>query len=356
MHLGQSGPKRAIYATSDAVSFALATFRDELSHYFYLYQPGLETLMGILDKGRLMEHATAVGIETPETWLPASRNDAERFAREIDGTILVKPRSQLSVRNYTKGAVTVSGVHQVLAAYDRVLRTGVHDPEFARRYPEIMLPMLQRYHTEAMDRVYSLSGFRDKSGKHVAMLGAYKVLQRPRRLGIGLCFEEAAVEPEIAERVGLLCDRVGYYGAFEIEFILCGGRHLLIDFNARFYNQMALDIARGLELPRLVYAAAIGCEDQVAQLIASVPEPGKPQGLAFRNMFGVHLAMAAQRALGTISRKEAARWRKWHKAPGRRIVDAVFDADDPIPAAVEMARQAFQSIRHPRAFVRSWID
>src|ERR1700722_10006224 len=59
------GPRRAIYATSDAVSFALALYRDELSAAFELYQPSLETIMSILDKGLLMRNAQAVGIETP---------------------------------------------------------------------------------------------------------------------------------------------------------------------------------------------------------------------------------------------------------------------------------------------------
>src|SRR5215475_655591 len=49
------GPRRAIYATSDAVSFALAHYRDELSSDFDLYQPGLGTVMKILDKGLLMQ-------------------------------------------------------------------------------------------------------------------------------------------------------------------------------------------------------------------------------------------------------------------------------------------------------------
>jgi len=214
--------------------------------------------------------------------------------------------------------------------------------------------MLQRYHTEAMDRVYSLSGFRDISGKYTTMLGAYKVLQRPRRLGVGLCFEEAAVNTELAQRASLLCERIGYYGAFEIEFIPHGDRYLLIDFNARFYNQMAFDIARGLDLPRLVYAAATGCEDQVARLIAAVPKPEKRPELAFCNTFGTHIAIAAQRVLGKMSWEEAARWRGWYKASGRQIVDAVYDADDPLPATVDGALQILRSMRHPRAFIRSW--
>jgi hypothetical protein len=41
--VGRTGPRRAIYATSDAVSFALARYRDELSTEFELCRPGLDT-------------------------------------------------------------------------------------------------------------------------------------------------------------------------------------------------------------------------------------------------------------------------------------------------------------------------
>ena len=102
------GPRRAIYATSDAVSFALARYRNELSGDFELYQPGLDTVMSILDKGLLMQHAQAVGIETPPTWFPQNSAEAAKIAKDAGGTVLIKPRSQLAQRTGTKGTVVDS--------------------------------------------------------------------------------------------------------------------------------------------------------------------------------------------------------------------------------------------------------
>lgn len=351
LRLKNSDQRPAIYATSDAVSFALASRRDELEWAYRLYQPDIETMIQILDKGRLVDHARAVGMDMPMTWLPNSRDEAVRIARDVDGVILVKPRSQLAVRNQIKGALAGRGVDAILAAYDRVVEQGTRGSEFARLYPEAMQPMLQTYHAEAMETVYSLSGFRDVSGKHVAMLGARKVLQRPRRLGVGLCFEEAAVDPDVAARAIRLCERIGYYGAFELEFILTGGRALLIDFNARFYNQMVFDTARGLDLPGLVYAATMGDTGQVERLVSAVPTAADRPRIAFCNRFGFEVTMRAQRALGTMSREEVARWRDWQSAPGRRIIDAVHDAGDRLPVAIDVAQQIYQCMRHPRAFL-----
>ena len=349
LSFGRSGPRRAIYATSDVVSFALADRRDELSSVFDLYQPDLETMMSILDKGLLYTHAQAVGMDTPETWLPQSATEAKKVVREVGGPLVVKPRSQLSVRTGTKGLmIDASGGQDV---YDKLLRQAHRDNHFIRRFPEAALPMLQRYHPEATDQIYSLSGFRDISGKYVAMRAALKILQRPRRIGIGLCFEESEVIPALAEQTLRLCERIGYFGAFELEFILSRGRMMLIDFNGRIYNQVAFDIARGMDLPMLVYAGATGRSDELVRLIQDEPRENRAKPLIFCNSFGLSLTVAAKRALQTMSREEANRWRGWRRSAEHSVVDTVRDDDDPVPALIDGVEQIWRSIRHaPRFF------
>lgn len=352
LSVGRSGPRRAIYATSDAVSFALALRKDELSSVFDLYQPDLKTMMCILDKGLLLEHAHAVGIETPETWFPKSGAEAGQIVRDVGGKLVAKPRSQLSVRTGVKGVMIDSAVTNGQVEYEELLRQSSVDSHFARRFPEATMPMLQRYHSEAMETIYSLSGFRDISGKLVVMRAARKILQRPRRLGVGLCFEEAEVIPELAERTVRLCERIGYYGAFELEFIFSRGQSFLIDFNGRFYNQLAFDIARGMDLPRLVYAGATQEPEELADLVSAVARRGKSERMIFCNRFGLALSVATQKIFGRMSSEEATRWRIWKTARNARLVDAVRDADDPVPAVIDVAQQLWLSLRHPRAFIR----
>ena len=355
LELGRSGPRRAIYATSDTVSFALARYRDDLRESFDLYQPSLDTVMCILDKGLLVEHARAVGIDSPETWLPESADEAARIACDAGGMLLIKPRSQVAARGHTKGIVVEVGTQDVRAEFDRLMREGVHDVGFARQNREAMLPLLQRYHPESMESVYSLSGFRDISGAHIVMRGARKVLQYPRRLGVGICFEETPVGPFLAERAARLCERIGYYGAFELEFILSEGRALLIDFNGRFYNQLAFDMARGLNQAELVYAGATGNEEEVRRLVSASSTRGEIGALAFCNRFGLAVTIAMQCVSGAMPLGEAKRWRDWHRNFGTRIVDSVNDLVDPLPALVDVAHQLSRSVRHPRAFVRQTV-
>jgi len=223
-------------------------------------------------------------------------------------------------------------------------------PPVSDRMPELMPPMLQRYHPEAAEGIYSLSGFRSRSGDLLRMLGATKVLQRPRRLGIGLCFESAPVPDDVRARARRLLEVLGYFGVFELEFIHVQGRHLLIDMNPRFYNQLQLDVSRGLDLPRLAYAAALGDEGEVAS-IAARPPPDPPVQ-AFCNGIGLRILVGAQRTFGTMSGAEASRWEAWRRGHGRGLVDSIAADDDPGPVLAEGAGQLYSCLRHPRAFLR----
>jgi predicted ATP-grasp superfamily ATP-dependent carboligase len=353
VRLGEREPGQVIYPTSDDVSYALASHREELAKTFKLYQPDLKTMMGLLDKGRLVEHALAVGIEAPETWLPEDEADVERIARIAGGRLMIKPRTQVLSKTHTKGVLAPGSARQLRAAYRDFANHVGSGREIRARSPEVTRPMIQRYHPEAEQGIYSLSGFCDRTGARFAVMGGTKVLQRPRRMGIGLCFEDAPVEAELATRVRRLCERIGYYGVFELEFVCVGNRRLLIDMNGRFYGQMAFDVARGMPLPQLAHAAAVGDDDEVSRLLAMVPRrEATRRRFAFCNGFGLALMVAAQRLFGSMSEDEALGWHHWCLEHKDALVDAVADSDDRRPLAAEVVSQLYGHARHPRAFFR----
>jgi D-aspartate ligase len=170
---------------------------------------------------------------------------------------------------------------------------------------------------------------------------------------VGLCFEGAPVDPELARKSKLLLERVGYYGVFELEFILAEGRSLLIDFNPRFYNQVGLDVARGLPLPQLAWAAARGDDDEVARLAEHTPAGLAPDAHAFCNAFSFEVMLGAQWVIGSMSTGEVARWRRWRVDHRATLVDAVADADDRRPQIAEITKQLFEYVRNPRLFWRA---
>ena len=352
MQQGRTGPRRAIYATSDAVSFALARYRDELSVHFDLYQPCLDTIMSILDKGRLMQHAQSLGIETPSTWFPQSGAEATKIARDAGGTVLIKPRSQLAQRTSTKGSVVTTA--SVQSVFDSYLRDQTIDSEFAKQCPGSTMPVIQQFHHQAIENVYSLSGFREKESGGIIMRGARKVVQQPRRTGTGLCFEAAPVDPILADQARRLCERVGYYGVFEIEFVFADGKAMLIDFNGRFYHQIAFDIARGMELPALAYAAATKNHDEVARMMALGKTDNHHDIAGFCNRFVLGMMIKMQRMFRTMSSKDAARWLSWSQGSQGTIIDAVNDPHDAFPAFIEVIQRLWYAVRHPRSFVKQY--
>jgi D-aspartate ligase len=354
LRTARAGQRRAIYATSDAVSFALARYKNELSVDFDLYQPDLNAIMGILDKGLLMQHAQAVGIETPPTWFPENSAEAAKIAKDAGEKVLIKPRSQLAQRTKTKGTCVESRGHRVQSIFDSYMKDLSTNSELAKQYPSSMAPLIQKYYPQVSENVYSLSGFRERIGGGVIMRAARKILQQPRSIGIGLGFEPAAIDPLLADRTKQLCERIGYYGVFELEFILADGKAMLIDFNGRFYHQIAFDIARGMELPALAYAAATRNEAEVSRLMArgNSKEPDDVAG--FCNGFVLATMVKMQRILRTMSREEATRWLNWSRGSNGSTIDAVKDRNDTLPAFVDTFRFLLHSLRHPRAFVRQF--
>jgi D-aspartate ligase len=350
---GTREERHVVYPTSDELVFLLSKHRGELAKTFALYQPDLRTTLRVLDKRKLLEAARSAGVDSPPTWFPETLADVDQVARDDRGPLMFKPRSQLFLVHHGKGAVVRRDRNGLRDGYERFCRANVYGAEAIAHLPEITRPMVQRYYPDASEGIYSLSGFRDRSGRHTAMLGSLKVLQRPRRLGVGLCFESAPVAPCLRARAERLLDELGYFGVFELEFIRSHGDLLLIDMNPRFYNQLQLDIARGLDLPRLAYAAALGDDTEVARLVGLAHAASKrDEPRAFCNSIGLQILLGAQRAFGTMSTAEAARWHDWRRDQRDMLVDAIASDDDPGPLVSEGMGELYRCLRHPRSFLR----
>jgi len=351
--LGRRYGQPVIYPTSDDVSLVLALHRSELESDFQFYQPDLDTLLNLLDKSKLAQAVRAAGLDMPDTWAPGNLRQAEDVIRGQSGHLLIKPRTQSLLNTHSKGTIVFGGRDDSVRTYTDFCRRNVLAPELAARFPEWTLPIVQRYHPEAVDRVYSIAGFIDRGGRNMAVRAAEKVLQLPSRLGTGLCFQSAEVDSELALGLQRLLQRIGYFGVFEAEFIRLPGRSLLIDINGRLYNQLAFDVARGLPLPTLFYEGALGNHEAVAAATAAAVGADSTGPQAFCNRSRLAVLLGLRRILGTMPRQEARRWREWYEADPDSVIDAVADRGDPWPRRSDLLLQLHSYIRHPRAFLRN---
>jgi D-aspartate ligase len=352
---GKREPGHVLYPSCDDLAWLFAHHANELKEYFLLYQPPASSLLELLDKKALSQRCAEVGVPNPRTLFPTSVNDAVALAEQLGFPLLLKPRTQMFLRSRNKGQI-VETREQFAAKYvDFVTENDPH-PLPRSLLSDLEQPMLQTLVPEAASKTYSLAGFVTEDGK-TAVRAALKVLQRPRRVGVGVCFEEVEVEPAALQGVQRLCQAVGYYGVFEAEFLRHDGELKLVDFNPRFYGQMGFESARGLDLPYLAWLGAVGERALLADAVVASSEWKSGSGFVYCDRFFLAATLFLQGLSGRMSSAEQQRWRDWLDQPTERAraFDAFESPGDPWPAVVSKLREIGWAARHPRSFYRKVV-
>jgi hypothetical protein len=268
-----------------------------------------------------------------------------RFARHVvDGPDLREPSAILACR--------VESAEEMPEAFRAEREGAVFAQELLARIPDAGMPMVQVWASDASSAIYTVSGFSGQGGKLFCARGSRKVMQRPRDLGVGICFESAPLEPGLEQQLQRLCALAGYQGAFDIEFLEVAGRKLLIDFNPRFYNQMAFEIDRGLPTPWLCWLGAIGDEVALGQAVGEAFTAEPAPGSVFCDQFAAAHTLALQRLAGAVPAFEEQRWRRWYRDHGEHRTDPVARKGDRAPQIAEVLSEVAAALRHPRSFLR----
>jgi predicted ATP-grasp superfamily ATP-dependent carboligase len=345
-------PGAVLFPASDELVFLFAKHQDELKKGFRLFMPSMDSTFRILNKHRLYDACVAAGISFPKTWFPNGEAGLREILGEIDVEVILKPKSQSQLRTGTKAAEAPRG-EELVRAFADFVRDNPYGPELVAHDAEVVWPMLQEYHRHAAFQIYSLAGFADAGGRPPIVRASRKVLQRPRKLGVGLCFEGTTVNPELVHKIGVLCKNLDYAGIFEIEFIEHGGENLLIDFNPRPYGQMAFEVARDAPLPWLHYLAAIGDDAEYAKAYdrALAWEPRGEHAFTHRLILGA--VDGAQRVTALTGGPAKEDWRGWMRRHGPNLADAVRRPKDPGPVLTDGLVHLLEFVRHPRSWLRS---
>jgi predicted ATP-grasp superfamily ATP-dependent carboligase len=356
LRFGEREPGHVLYPTSDELAWLVAEHRAELGRHYRLYQPGVEVMLRLLDKKALYEVCGEVGIDTPQTLFPASVAEAVRAGEDLGFPLLIKPRTQVLLSARVKGAL-VARREELAAAYSGVVASSRFHPGVRPSLAGLDSPMMQPYHGKADESIYSVAGFIGRGGQGIAARAARKILQRPRRVGVGLCFEEAPVDGPTLQGLMRLCRATGYFGVFEAEYVRDGSRLRMIDFNPRFYGQMALENARGLPLAYLVWLGASGQAERLAEELLAAQQWREGSGYVYANRFFLQMLLCSQRLTGHMPRAEVRRWRRWLSDHRRaaQAVDAAESAADRLPGLVSAAYELYSACRHPRYFMRQIV-
>lgn len=348
---GTRHPGAFLYPSNDHLAWLFALERERLSKVFAMFSPGEDVVITLLDKKRLHTACETAGIDVPDTAVFADNVTDATVTRTPKFPVLLKPRTQVYQQRGMKGFIAHDLV-QLRTALRHFRELVVYAPELTHRYPDIAEPMVQEYLPAAESEIISISGYADEGGV-IAARGAVKVLQRPRKAGIGLCFEDRPVETALVEKLSALCKTVGYYGVFEAEFVPHRNRLLLIDFNPRFYSQMGFDIARDLSLPLLIWHAAKGDGTAFTDVLARSYAWKSSGNEVYCHKTLFDRVLALQGLSRQMSKDEVSHWRTWYAT--HRPTDAVRDPDDRMPAVIDATQWAGHFMRHPRSSLRDYV-
>jgi D-aspartate ligase len=339
-------------ATSDETAWLYTENADQLNRNFRVYQPSINCMRRILDKKLLAEAAASAGLTALPSWEARSLDELVALAPSLPYPILIKPRTHVHRIRNNKGVVVCSPT-EMLREYRRFLSretTGV-----ARNVllPDAELPLLQQFVRVTNEGVCSVSGFIDRTGELFVTRRATKILQRSQPVGVGVCFESLPPDVSLSNAVRRLCAELGYFGMFEVEFLRFNGDWAVIDFNPRLFNQVAMDISRGMPLPFLAYLDAAGDSGRLRIEVTKAQTEGADTRAVFCDQFTLSAIVAARTVMGRMSRGERAHWHGWLKRNEDCLVDAARSDSDPVPARIHALSELYLGLRAIPKFLRA---
>jgi len=354
LDFGQKNPGYVLYPTSDDMCWMVASKQNELSKFFYLFQPSEQSTYQILNKGELFRCCQALGVDSPETWIPSTDEERQQLADTLEYPVLIKPKTQAGMIVNMKGALCRSR-NELLAAFETLKNRFPYRQDLLDYDPDLVNVMVQKFYPEAAEHIYSLAGFFDAKNDIYVLRASEKTLQIPLKIGVGLCFESREIYEEPANQLRKILEHVGYNGAFEAEFIHVAqdNRFLLIDLNSRFYGQMSFEIARNLPISRLCYYAAIGDDAKVRELGQAAADWNHSALHKHRILCMLRFLVFTKWISGHMSRNRRRFWLEW--SMGGSCYDPIYDPADPKPLWAYIWDRILGFIKYPRSGFRMYF-
>ena len=285
--------------------------------------------------------------EPLQNWPKSSSELVAKFPYPM----LIKPRTHVQRFNNDKGVV-VDTPAELLKQYEKFLVR-----ERYRSAPPTALinphrPLLQKFAVDGSHNVQSIAGFINRTGKLFVTRRSAKIFQRSQPVGVGVCHEALPPSSALSNMVYDLCRQLNYFGIFEVEFIWFNGRWAMIDFNPRFYNQIGLDIRRGMPLPLLAFLDASGQTKALSEAVAKAQVENE-MPLVFCDRFTLNAILLAQGILAQASRANLKHWRAWIRQHAAHCEDVAIDYSDPLPAIAHVLSEIYLGVKALPRFVRT---
>jgi D-aspartate ligase len=334
----RSGEISRLAPTSDLIAYYLALLRHLFAPEVQRAIAPLEEIEQCLIKTRFAGACQRVGQAVPIALAPEDQEGALAAAEQLGYPLMLKPKSHLVVGSDERG--TVARDRRALLAAFHSYPVVPGQEAIARRYPELLWPLLQRYVPSARRRVYSVTGLKDAEGGVVTAALSVKRWQWPPDTGTSTSQLSCNNARILAAGIAAV-DKLLSRGLFELELLFDNAQLLAIDLNPRAFGFMALDLALGNDLPWLWYQST-------RQVLTPQPLPASRPILEAR--FSIpHLV--GRGILRLFGRRFPPGPRKRHASVPGRVLPMLGHWSDPLPLLVSNARL----LRHPGGLMRPFV-
>lgn len=243
-------------ATDECAKFTSA-YEKELKGHFLIPQPGKEVIEKIINKRRVYEAATSVGIDIPETYFPKSLEETVGLSKRMRYPCVIKPvesadwrRDSVKAVIGVQKALVVRGNEELILNYNKL--SGVSRDL-----------MVQEIVGGRDERLITFLAYLNKESEPVAFCIRKKIRQYP--LDFGYCsITETISSPLVKELSFRLLKNLRYTGLVGVEFKEdpVDGRYKLIEINTRAVQTIGIAASSGVNLPYIAYRDLIGEEVQ----------------------------------------------------------------------------------------------
>jgi D-aspartate ligase len=350
--IGAADPGQMLLPTSDETAWLYTVNAALLGQYFRLLQPSIASLRNILDKKLFADAATSAGLAVLPSWHPRSIDDLAALAPTLPYPILIKPRTHVHRLRNDKGVVVYS-TSELMDQYQRFVDRERAQAADSPLFPDASLPILQRFLSVGSEGVHSVTGFIDRTGELFVTRRSTKVFQRSQPVGVGVCFESLPAASMLSNAVRRLCRELGYFGIFEVEFLWFDGRWVAIDFNPRLFNQVGMDIRRGMPLPLFACLDAAGETAALRDAVAKAQAEDEGEQTVLCDRFTLRAILFAQTMTTRISPADHAYWRAWMKQHRSHAVDFAADDSDPMPGVIHAFSEIYLGLKALPRFLHS---
>ena len=241
--LGRRLGPALLLPTTDATALLVAEHSDELAPRFLFPRPPRALVRRLTDRREVLRLANEVGVPTPLTVFPGSRDDVERFLVDARFPIVLKPIDPTRFERRTGRRLAI------VATPDALLSRYLEWED--RAAPDLML---QEHIPGGDEAVWLFNGVFNEWSECVAAFSGRKLRQHPVYGGatsLGVCERNERVERLTIDFMWAL----GYQGVLDVgyRYDARDGQYKLLDTNPRvgaafrlFVDEQGLDVVRVL--------------------------------------------------------------------------------------------------------------